>query len=129
MKDAAENMQPALFAMFNMLALWQVSAPDLLFTLGGMQAAMPEGVVITEVLNAVLGQATGIFFDRREPDPLPLIVSQQCVAILLQQLRSPKWDMDTEAAKELGKKGVEAIKRRRTAAGFVAKNGESDDNL
>ena len=129
MKDAAESMQPAMFAMFNMLALWQVSAPDLLFTLGGMQAAMPEGVAVTEVSNVILGQAGGIFFDRREQDPLPLIVSQQCVAILLQQLRSPKWDMDTEAAKELGKKGVEAIKRRRTAVGFVAKNDESDKEL
>ena len=124
--EASATFQPALFALYNMLCLWQVSAPDLLFTLGGLQAAMPSGVSVEEILRVVLGDATGIFFDRSVTDPMPLVVSQQCIGIIQQQLRTPKWEMDTDAAIELGRKGLEAIKRRRTSEGFVAAAAEDE---
>ena len=91
MVQADAKNKPSFFAMFQMLSLWTVTAPDLIFTVGGMQAAMPTDVKIGDVLNAILGDATGTFFDRRAKNRASLVVTQQCVAILLQQLRSPLW--------------------------------------
>ena len=104
-------------------------APDLIFTVGGMQAAMPSGIQIGDVLNAILGDATGTFFDRRAKNRASMIVTQQCVAVMLQQLRCPQWtalEMGSDDAMGLGKLGMEAIKRRKTTplteAGVAADN-------
>ena len=48
LKSADVKHKPAFAALYQMLTLWQCSSPDLIFTLGGMQAAMPEGLPLRD---------------------------------------------------------------------------------
>lgn len=113
-------MKPAFSALYQMLVLWQISSPNLLFTLGGMQAAMPLGVTISDVLNCILGDAAGLFFNLNAENRLGLVVSQQCIGAILMQLNETKWELASDEAKALGKKAWESIKRRRTEQGSAA---------
>ena len=76
---------------------------------------MPEGVMVSTILDCILGDASGIFFDLRhvDADRLALVVTRQCVSVLLKQLTESQWELTSDEAVSLGKQAWESIKRRR----------------
>ena len=76
--------------------------------------------MVADVLNCILWDASGLFFDLNADNRLGLVVTQQWVGIIQMQLNDTKWEMASEEAKTLGKQAWETIKRRRTETGAAA---------
>ena len=113
--DVAKIDPAALASLYQLLALWEISAPDVMFTLGGMKTVLPESLACATLLNQLLGLATAKFFDVKLTGEtlLGLIVPKQCVAVMLHQIRASSVELYSQEAQSRGSTALDAIIKKR----------------